>query len=89
MKLKYNFELQPIAGTYVAVATGKGSENFHGVIKLNESGAKIFSFIQDGLDDQQILDEMLKIYGEDAKDDIVADISYINKMIIENKISEE
>jgi len=73
MRLKYNFELQPIAGMFVAVATGKGAENFSGVIRLNESGAKIFEFLQKGLSDEDVLSEMLKIYEanpEDVKEDI-------------------
>ena len=89
MKLKFHFELQLVAGTYVAVATGKGSENFHGVIKLNESGAKIFSFLQDGLSEQQTLESMLKIYGSEHQEDIQSDIQRIISLLHKNNLVTE
>ncbi len=65
MNFAYHFELQPIAGMYVAVATGKGAEKFSGIVRLNESGAKIFELLQSGKSVDETVAEMLKIYSAD------------------------
>lgn len=86
MKFKYHFELQPIAGMYVAVATGKGADNFSGVVRLNETGSKIFSFLQDGLSEDDAVAEMLKLYNADEAD-IRNDVSSLAAMLKEKGLA--
>ncbi len=80
MTVKYHFELQPIAGMFVAVATGKDAERFSGVIELNESGAKIFALLQEGKSADEAVDEMQKIFDASA-DVIMADVQKIISML--------
>ncbi|MCQ2253229.1 MAG: PqqD family protein [Bacteroidales bacterium] len=86
MTFKYHFELQPIAGMFVAVATGKDAEKFSGVIKLNESGAKIFAFLQEGKSAEEAVDEMQKIFDAPA-DVIMADVHKIINMLKEKGLA--
>jgi len=45
MKIKEGFVIRKAAGKYVAVATGKASREFHGMVKLNETGKTIWEGI--------------------------------------------
>ncbi len=86
MTFRYHFELQPIAGMFVAVATGKNAEKFSGVIRLNESGAKIFELLQEGKSADDTVAEMLKIYSA-SEADIRADVEKIVDMLIEKGLA--
>ena len=86
MTFKYHFELQPIAGQYVAVAIGKNAEKFSGVIRLNESGAKIFAFLQEGKTAGQTVEEMLKLYSA-SEADIRRDVDKIVSMLVEKGLA--
>lgn len=86
MKFAYHFELQPIAGMYVAVATGKNADKFSGVIRLNESGAKIFELLQQGHSADGTVSEMLKIYSA-PEADIRADVDKIVNMLVEKGLA--
>ncbi len=67
MKLKNNFTLTGLAGEYVAVPLD-GAENFHGIVKLNESGAEVFRALQESLDADAIARRLMEKYrGLDAE----------------------
>ena len=86
MTFKYHFELQPIAGQYVAVAIGKNAEKFSGVIRLNESGAKIFELLQQGKSEDDTVAEMLNIYAA-SEADIRKDVDKIVNMLVEKGLA--
>ena len=48
MKIKEGFILRKVGIQYVVAATGKASENFNGMLRLNESGAFAFRLLQEG-----------------------------------------
>jgi phosphomevalonate kinase len=63
MKLKYQFVVQKVSGKAVAVAVGQDSQNFNGMIKLNESGELIFHLLGSGdLTQQQLLEQFAQQY---------------------------
>ena len=63
MKLKYQFVIQKVSGKAVAVAVGQDSQNFNGMIKLNESGELIFQLLSSGdLTQQQLLEQFAQKY---------------------------
>lgn len=56
MRLKYKFIIQNVSGKNVAVAVGRDAEKFHGMIKLNDSGALVFKLLSNGdLTEEQLL----------------------------------
>ncbi len=65
MKLKYEFVINDVADTCVAVPVGKNAEDFKGYIRLNETGASIFKLLLNDVTEEQIVDSLLKEY-EDA-----------------------
>lgn len=50
MKLKENFMLRQVAGSYVVVAVGDACVDFDGMLTLNESGALLWRTLEQGAD---------------------------------------
>ena len=63
MQLKKNFTLTGLAGEYVAVPVGN-VEDFHGIVRLNESGAEVFRAMQEGLDEDEIIRQLMDQYKD-------------------------
>ena len=61
MKIKEGFILRKVGSQYVAAATGKASESFNGMLRLNESGAFAFRLLQEGITEEELV---RRIVGE-------------------------
>lgn len=73
MKIKEGFVMREVANQKMLIATGKASESFRGMIKLNDSAASIFKMLQEGLSCEKIIDEIANTYAvskDEAKNDI-------------------
>lgn len=73
MRLKYTFETMELDDQVVAVPVGEGAEAFHGVIRLNETGAFIFELLKNDMTERDIVDAMKKEYDASAES-LTADI---------------
>ena len=62
MKIKGTFVLREVMGQSVAVPVGETSKNFHGMIKLNASGAEIWKDLEKGLTKEQIAQKITENY---------------------------
>ena len=62
MKLKTKYILRSVADKTVAIAVEQGDEKTDGVITLNETGAFIFSLINDGADFDTVTDKFFDEY---------------------------
>ena len=62
MKLKAKYILRTVADKIVAIAIEQGGNDTDCVITLNETGAFIFSKINEGADFDSILEDFLKEY---------------------------
>ena len=86
MKLKYNFLIQEVAGTYMAVAIGEGAENFKGMIKMNGTAKRVFELIQQGLSEKDIIATMHEEY-EASESDIQKSVdTMVNQLNSQNLI---
>lgn len=65
MKTKKGFMLRSVGGRNVVVAIGKASEEFNGLITLNESGAFLWKLLQNGTTYDDMLAAMLGEYDVD------------------------
>ena len=66
MKLKSTFTIADLAGEYVAVPLD--DTNFHGIVKLNESGAEVFRGLMEGQKEEQLAQRLMEKYpGLDAE----------------------
>lgn len=49
MGVKEGFVIREVAGQILVIATGEASKDFHGMVKLNETGKDIWLGLQEGL----------------------------------------
>lgn len=81
MRIKNGFVLREVAGQNMVIATGEASKDFHGMIKLNNTGKEIWQGLQEGLSEEQIakkLQEKYQIDGEKAEQDTK---EFVGKML--------
>ena len=62
MKIKRNFILREVAGTYLVVAVGEAVKNFNAVINLNETGAFLWRAIEKGSTEEELVDLIIGEY---------------------------
>ena len=65
MRIKDGFVVRDIMGQCVVVATGEASEDFSGMIKLNDTGKDIWQGVADGKSEEEIVDLIVKEYDVD------------------------
>ncbi len=64
MKLKQGFVLREVAGQTLVVATGEASKDFHGMIKLNDTGRFIWEQLLAGKSEKEIVDAICESYED-------------------------
>ena len=80
MKIKSNFILKKIAGSYVVVPVRQRAVDFSGIIKLSESGAFLWKILENGADRQELIAGLLEEYDVDEAT-AAADVDrFINKL---------
>lgn len=80
MKIKDGYILKKVAGENIVVATGDARLSFNGIITFNEVGAEVFALLDGTHTEEQIVDELLKMYNA-PKEVISADVNrLIEKM---------
>ena len=75
MKIKEGFILRKVGIQYVVAATGKASENFNGMMRLNESGAFAFRLMQQGITEEELTIRLMEEYEvseQTARKDVAA-----------------
>lgn len=72
--------MRDVAGQAVAIATGEASKSFHGMVKLNDTGAFIWNGIEKGLDEAEIAEQLTASYDAEV-DQALKDVeSFIARM---------
>ena len=86
MQIKKDFTIQKVGGSYVAVAVGESSKSFHGMIRLNETGAFLWKLMAEkNCTEDDLVDAILAEYDVD-RDTVVADVRRIVANLSENSI---
>lgn len=62
-RIKDGFVLREVAGQAVVIATGEASEGFHGMVKLNGAGKRIWQGLTEGRTDDDIARDLAQEYG--------------------------
>lgn len=65
MKIKDDFILKKIAGSYVVVPVRKRAVDFSGIIKLSESGAFLWELLEKGAERDELVAALLGEYDVD------------------------
>ena len=63
MKVKEDFFLRQVAGTWVVLPVGEATAKFNGMLSLNETGAMLWKLLETGADKQLLLDAMTAEYA--------------------------
>ena len=89
MKLNDNFLIHDTGNGEMLIPVGEETKKFHGVIKLNETGAEIVHLIEnDDLSIDAILNHFYEAYPDENKEVIKEAVtSFINKLIEVNAIT--
>lgn len=62
MKLKENFVLRKVAGSWVVLPLGAATVDFNGMLALNESGAFLWKHLEQGADRELLADALVAEY---------------------------
>lgn len=80
MRIKDGFVMRDVAGQAVAVATGEASKSFHGMIKLNSTGSRIWRGIEAGDNETTIAGNLASEYGIDPEQALADVNAFIARM---------
>ena len=80
MKIKDGFVLREIAGQAVVTATGKASESFHGMIKLNATAKDVWMWLAEGKSESEIAALLGEKYSIDVATAAADTAEMIEKM---------
>ena len=67
MKIKEGYVIRQVMGNYVVIATGEESRSFHGMVKLNETAANIWTYISECKSEDEIVATMINEYEVEEK----------------------
>ena len=80
MKIKSNYILKKIAGSYVVVPVRTRAVDFSGIIKLTDSAAVLWSELENGCGREELVAKLLEEYAVDEAT-AQADVDrFINKL---------
>ena len=65
MKIKKDFVLRDVAGTWVVLPLGQASVDFDGMLSLNDTGAFLWQTLERGADRDGLADALVKEYDVD------------------------
>lgn len=67
MKLKKNFILREVAGTFLVVAVGDAVKEFNKAINLNSTGAFLWKQLENEVSEEELIDKLLDEYEIDRE----------------------
>ena len=73
MRLKYTFEKMKLNDQTIVIPIGDGADDYHGVIKMNETAAAIFDQLVKDTTEEAIVEFMEKEYNV-TKEALNADV---------------
>ena len=68
IKIKEGFLLRKVAGDHVVVPVGEAGKVFHGMIRLNDTGAFLWEQCRKETTKEQVLQAMAEKYGVTPED---------------------
>ena len=80
MKIKNGFVLRRVLDEAIVIASGEVSENFHGMVKLNDSAADIWEWIVEGCEEKELALKLSEKYDLEADKALLDVRSMISQM---------
>ena len=86
MQINKDFTIQKVGVYYVAVPVGETSKSFHGMVKLNETGAFLWNALaKEDLSEESLVDQLLSEYDV-SREIATRDVHRIVELLRENGI---
>ena len=84
MQINKDFTIQKVGAYYVAVPVGETSKSFHGMVRLNETGAFLWRALsREDMTEESLVDALLAEY--DVSREIAArDVHRVVEMLSQN-----
>ena len=83
MKVKKDFLLRQVAGSWVAVAVGAQSVDFDGMLTLNESGALLWRALEQGADRRALTQALTDLTSSSTNLQSISKTSKVNDLQIQ------
>lgn len=80
MKIKENYALRQIAGTWAVLPLGAATLNFNGILTLNESGVMLWKLLEQGSDRASLVEALLAEYEVSAEEAAEDADEFVNKL---------
>ena len=64
MKVKKGIVLSKVGDEFVLVPTGEAAKSFHGIVRLNETGAEIWKDLEKELSEEKIVNNLMAHYTD-------------------------
>ena len=88
MKLKYDFDILSLGDEIIAVPIGNATQNFHGVVKMNNSANFIFQMLKDNQTQESILEALKENYDTPVPQLKEYAIDFIEELKKQNLLAE-
>ncbi len=86
MQINKDFTIQKVGSSYVAVPVGETSKHFHGMVRLNETGAFLWNkMAEKDCTEEELVEAILGEYEID-RETAAADVHRIVEQLRENHI---
>lgn len=85
MKINDGMILTKLDDEFVAVSTGE-VKSFHGIVKMNKTGADIWNFVEEGLNESQIAEKLVEKYDGVDYDTALENTRYVLSTLREKGI---
>ena len=87
MQINKDFTIQKVGGSYVAVPVGETSKHFHGMIRLNETGAFLWNqMVGTDKTEAALVDALLAEYDV-SREIAERDVHTVVTLLLENGIA--
>ena len=81
MRIKNYFTVQKVGGSYIAVAVGETSKTFHGMVRLNETGAFLWQKMSEAdVTEEELIAALLDEYDVD-RETAARDVAALTKQL--------
>ena len=87
MKIKKGFIIRKVGDENIVVPVGEASKNFHGMVKLNESGAFLWKFFTENHTEEEAVDALLAEYDV-QRELAAADVNAFVGILVNNSFVE-
>lgn len=89
MKLKHGFMLREIAGQWVVIPLGARTVEFNAILNLSETAALIWKMIENGIDEEAIVDRITQEYDVETDVAIEDYRSFVKDLISKGLLENE